>query len=453
VVIVGFDSRMKRVAARGERIADVRASLAGNAPVELVPTYQRTRFGGWFVLVVGVAVMAGCTRQPEASPGAAAGGPAMPPPEVTVSQPIVREVTDYFEFPGRTQAVGEVDVRARVTGHIVKVNFHDGQAVRKGDVLFEIDPRPYEAALARAVGDLKRIEALKAKSEADLARAERLRPSGAISIDEYEQQASMVAVHSASIDSAKAAVRDATLNLEFTRIVAPIDGRVSRARITEGNLVQPGGGDDAVLTTVVTVDPIYVYFNIDEPALLKYLELGKKAGGPLHPERIQERKIPVQVGLASEEGFPHTGLLDFMDNKVDATTGTLRARGVFVNANQYFTPGLFVRVRIPYGQAHEALLVNEKALGRDQREKFVLTVNQDNVVEHRLVKVGALHGGFREITAGLQAKDWVVVKGLLRARPGVTVVPQRVSAVWGETAGSSSELVQGAGKPEVKAHN
>jgi RND family efflux transporter MFP subunit len=333
------------------------------------------------------------------------------------------------------------------------VNFHDGQAVRKGDVLFEIDPRPYEATLERAVGDLKRLEALKSKSQADLARAERLRPSGAISIDEYEQQVSMVAVHSASIESARAAVRDATLNLEFTKIVAPIDGRVSRARITEGNLVQPGGGDGAVLTTVVTVDPIYVYFNIDEPALLKYLELGKKAGGPLRPDRIQERKIPVQVGLASEDGFPHTGILDFMDNKVDATTGTLRARGLFVNANQYFTPGLFVRVRIPYGQPHEALLVSEKALRRDQREKFLLTVNKDNVVEHRLVKVGALHGGFREVTAGLQAKEWVVVKGLLRARPGVTVAPEKVSAVLSEAAGSSPELVQGPTPPAAKARN
>ena len=365
----------------------------------------------------------------------------MPPPEVTVSQAMVQEITDYFEFPGRTHAVGEVDIRSRVTGYIVKVNFRDGQPVRKGDLLIEIDPRPYEAALERAAGELKRLEALRDKAQADVARAERLRPSGAISQDEYEQHVAQVAVHKASIHSAQAEVRDASLNLEFTRIVSPIDGRVSRVRITAGNLVQANGADSAVLTTVVTTDPIYVYFNVDEPALLKYMELSKKNGFVHHPSRIAEAKIPVEIGLANEEGFPHVGTLDFMDNRIEATTGTIRARGVFENPNQYLTPGLFVRVRIPYGKPHKAMLISEKAVGRDQREKFLLTVNKDNVVEQRMVKVGSLQNGFRVIESGLAPDDWVVVKGLLRARPGATVSPKQENAAIAVSPGSAVSAV------------
>ena len=210
----------------------------------------------------------------------ALGKVAPPAPEVTVSKPVVREVTDYFEFPGQTEAVGEVEIRARVTGYIVKVNFEDGQEVKKGDLLFEIDPRPYQAALGPGDGRPGApARHCLAKAKSDLARSERLRPSGAVSEDEYEQHVAQLKVAQASIQSAEAAVRDAELNLEFTRVVSPIDGRVSRRRITEGNLVQPGANESTVLTTVVTIDPIYVYFNIDEQALLKYQE-SRLAIGP-----------------------------------------------------------------------------------------------------------------------------------------------------------------------------
>jgi RND family efflux transporter MFP subunit len=398
-------------------------------------------------LAGGVVLLSGCS--PEVSPAGPAG---MPPPEVTVSQPLVQEITDYFEFPGRTQAVGEVDVRSRVTGYIVRVNFRDGQSVRKGELLIEIDPRPYEAALERATGELKRLEALRDKAQADVARAERLRPSGAISQDEYEQHLAQLAVQKASIRSAQAAVRDASLDLEFTRIVSPIDGRVSRERITVGNLVQANGADSAVLTTVVTTDPIYVYFNVDEAALLKYMELSKKNGFVHHPNRIAEAKIPVEIGLANEEGFAHVGTLDFMDNRIEATTGTIRARGVFQNPHQYLTPGLFVRVRIPYGKPHKAMLITEKAIGRDQREKFLLTVNKDNVVEHRLVKVGSLQNGLRVIESGVAPDDWVVVKGLLRARPGVTVSPKQEETVAVSPGTAASAVARqphaGSSKPD-----
>lgn len=340
-----------------------------------------------------------------------------------MAKPVVREVTDYYEFPGQSEAVGEVEVRARVTGYIVKINFQDGHEVKKGDVLFEIDPRPYQAALDKAKGDLDRLHALLAKAELDLARADRLRPSGAISLDEYEQHVSVLKVHKASVQSAEAAVRDAQLNLEFTRVVSPIDGQVSRRRVTEGNLVQSGTAQSTVLTTVVTTDPIYVSFNIEEPVLLKFRNLDWRLGQDGRPRQLKGLKVPVQIGLPNEEGFPHQGVLDFLDNKVDRSTGTICVRGVFDNSKRYLTPGFFVRVRVPFGKPHSALLVSEKAIASDQRQKYLLTVNQDNVVERREVKLGPLHQGMRVIESGIGAEDLVVVNGLLRARPGKPVSP------------------------------
>ena len=348
---------------------------------------------------------------------------APPPPEVTVSNPVVREVTDYFEFPGQTCAVGEVEVRARVTGYIVKVNFEDGQEVKKGDLLFEIDPRPYQAALDRDQGELNRLKAVREKAEADLARSNRLRPSGAISEDEYEQHVAQLAIAKASIQTAEAAVRDAQLNLEFTKVVSPIDGRVSRARVTEGNLVQPGTGEMMVLTKVVTVDPIYAYFNIDEPSLLMYVDRKWQSGEASHPSRIKDQNIPVEIALAGNDGFPHKGVLDFIDNQVDSKTGTIRARGNLDNSKQYLTPGLFVRVRIPFGKPHQALLITERAIGLDQKQKFLYTVNKDNVVEYRRVKVGSLQDGMRVIESGIEADDRIIVNGLLRVTPGKPVIP------------------------------
>ncbi|MCY2987583.1 MAG: efflux RND transporter periplasmic adaptor subunit [Planctomycetota bacterium] len=364
----------------------------------------------------GAIFLAGCEQNAPAV--------AKPPaPEVTVSQPVLREVTDYFEFPGRTAAVGEVEVRARVTGYLVKVNFEDGQDVKKGDLLYEIDPRPYQAALDRATGELARLKALLDKAKADVTRSERLRSLAAISQDEYEQHVAQLAVYTASIQTAEAAVRDAELNLEFTTILAHIDGRVSRTRITEGNLIQPGTDDAAVLTTVVTTDPVYVYFNIDESALLKYEGLAWGSGQDLRPKRIKQLQIPVEIGLAHEVGFPHAGVLDFVDSKVDAKTGTIRARGVFDNAKQYLTPGLYVRVRLPFGGRHPALLVSERAIGTDQKQKYLLTVTRENVVERRPIKVGSLQNGLRVVEGGIGSDDWIVVKGLQRARPGATVRP------------------------------
>lgn len=232
---------------------------------------------------------------------------------------------------------------------------------------------------------------------------------------------SQLAIARASILSAKAAVRTAELNLEFTRITSPIDGQVSRTQITEGNLVQPGASEATVLTTVVALNPVYAYFNIDEQALLQYMESAKRSGEGLSLEQHEAFKIPVEIGLAHEKGFPHTGVLDFTDNKVDSGTGTIRARGVFDNADGFLKPGLFVRVRIPFGRPHQALLVPERAISRDQRQKFVLTVNKENMVQYRQVEVGSPQDDLRVITSGLQPDERVIVDGLQRARPGAKV--------------------------------
>jgi RND family efflux transporter MFP subunit len=368
------------------------------------------------ILLGGMSTIAGCAKP--------APLPTPPPPEVTVGKPVVREVTDYFEFPGQTEAVGEVEIRARVTGYLIKVNFVDGQNVKKGDLLYEIDPRPYEAVLDRAKGDLARLLALSDKAKADVARSERLRPSGAISQDEYEQHAANLAVHKASIQSAEAAIRDAQLNLEFTKITSPIDGRVSRTRITEGNLVQPGTTEAAVLTMVVTTNPIYVYFNVDERVVLQYQEMALRSGLELHPNILKDLHFPVEMGMANEEGYPHAGILDFADNKIDRNTGTLRARGFFENDKEYLTPGLYVRVRLPFGEPHRALLVTERAIQADQKLKYLLIVGKDNVVKRRPVKVGRSLDGMRVIESGLNADDLVIINGLQRAREDSPVQPK-----------------------------
>lgn len=350
--------------------------------------------------------------------------PEPPPPEVEVARPALKEVIDYFEFPGQTAAVGEVEIRARVTGYIVKVNFDDGQEVKAGDVLFEIDPRPYQAALDQARGELARQQATLVKAETDLARSERLRPSGAVSEDEYEQHVAQLAIVKAAIQTAEAAVRNAELNLEFTKVVSPIDGRVGRRLITEGNFVQPGLDESTVLTTVVTTRPIYVYFDVEEPVLLKYLGSLWQADGKSLLDRIEQLGVPVEIGLADETGFPHVGTLNFVDNKVDRGTGTIQARAVFEKPAACLSPGLYVRVRMPFGQARPAVLVPDRAIGTDLKEKYLLAVNAENVVERRLVQVGSLHDGLREILSGIGLEDRIIVEGLQRARGGIAVIPK-----------------------------
>jgi RND family efflux transporter MFP subunit len=370
------------------------------------------------ILAVMTLAAAGCVTKPPALV-------ELPPPEVTVCKPIVKEVIDYFpQFSGRTEATEEVEVRAQVSGYIVKIFFKDGQEVKKDDLLVEIDPRPYQAALDKAKAEVDRCQALIVKSKADLARSEKLLPSGAVSREEYDQQIAAKDMAEAQSEAAKAAVRDCELNLEFTKISAPIPGRTSRARITAGNLVQAGMGGSSVLTTIVSTNPIYVYFDIDERTMLLSQQMARDEGENSKPDHIKERKVPVEIGLANEEGFPHQGIMDFVENKVDSSTGTIRVRAVFDNSSRWLTPGLFVRVRVPASDPKQALLVAESALGTDRDKKFLLVADKDNVAQYHQVRLGSPQGDLRVIEAGIKADDWVIVNGIQRVRPGMKVTPR-----------------------------
>lgn len=353
-----------------------------------------------------------------AAAGRGGDAPAAPPlPSVTVAAVPEREVTDWREFTGRLEAVETVEVRPRVSGYVRRVAFEEGAEVGKGEVLFEIDPRPYAAVLAGAEARLER-----ARREAELAakeveRARRLIAVQAISREEYDSRTSAVAQNAATVRAAEAAVESARLDLEWTRVRAPIAGRVSRAMVTEGNLVQAGPPAATLLTTVVSLDPIYVYFDGDEQTYLEY-GAAARAGSGLD---AAGGRIPVHLGLANERGFPHEGHVDFVDNQLDPATGTIRLRAVFSNRDRRFTPGLFARVRLAGGGSYRAALVRDRAIGTDQDRKFVLVLAPDSTLEYRPVRLGPLADDLRVVTAGLEAGELVVVNGIQRVRPGMKV--------------------------------
>lgn len=362
-------------------------------------------------VIVAAALPLGC--------GGDAGPVAPPPPGVSVAPALAREVVDYDEYTGRLTAVGEVEIRARVRGYLMKVAMTEGTDVKEGDVLFEIDPRPFQADVDAAKGKVAQWEAKLVRADADVARVERLLPKGAASQKDLDTAVSDRGEARAMIQTARGELEHAALDLEFTKVTAPIGGRVSAARVTKGNLVTPG---ETLLTTVVSLDPIHLYFDVDERALLAYQQ-ALKASGP-----AKDANIKVLAGLTSEDGFPHEGVIDFVDNRVDPSTGTMRVRAMFPNADRAFTPGLFARVRISVGGKYQALLVPDRAIGTDQGQKYVLAVNDKNVVEYRAVKLGRLHDGMRVIQSGLKPDETIIVVGLQRARPGVTVTPQRTEA-------------------------
>jgi RND family efflux transporter MFP subunit len=354
--------------------------------------------------------LAGCARAPSEAPAAAS-------PPVTVSYPVEREVTDYADFTARTAAVDSVELRARVSGYLDKVNFKEGALVKKGDLLFDIDPRTYRATLAHTEANLESLEARVTRLRADLHRGQLLVGTG-LSREEYDRRVGDLAEAVASRAAQKAAVERARLDLGFTRVTAPVSGRVSRYYVTVGNLVQAGdltGG--TLLTTIVSVDPMYAYFDVDEHTVLRVKQLIRE-GKAKTPDDAQ---IPVWLGLANEDGHPHRGVINFIDNQVNPKTGTLRARGVFPNQDEALSPGYFARVRVPIGVPHRALLVTERALDTDQGQKIVYVVDGDNKVVTRPVRLGALHDGLREIPDGLTAGERVIVNGLQQVRPGVTV--------------------------------
>jgi RND family efflux transporter MFP subunit len=367
-----------------------------------------------FSVVLLVALFAAACARNEA-----AEAPAAPPP-VKVAKVISKPITEFDEFTGRFEAVERVELRPRVSGYVTATHFDQGHEVKRGDVLYVIDARPYQATLKHAKAELAR-----ARTQAELARSEgerakRLIAKHAISQEEFDARTAGNEQAAANVAAAEAAVDAAALDLSFTQVRAPIDGLVGRAEVTAGNFVSAG---QTLLTTVVSIDPIYVAFDGDEQVYLKYI------GMELRGERQSSRTAPnpVWVGLADEQGHPHEGHMVFLDNELDPNTGTIHARGLFSNKDRRFTPGMFARVKLIGSAKYNALLINDSAVGTDQSVKFVLKVGPDNKVEYAPVKLGPIVDGLRVVRDGLEANDVILVKGLQQVRPGMPVTPQIVA--------------------------
>ncbi|MDB5310085.1 MAG: family efflux transporter, subunit [Gemmataceae bacterium] len=390
------------------------------------------------LLVIGLGlVAAGCARPPVP--------PATSPTVVTVSHPVERTVTDHADFTGRTAAVESVEVRARGFGYLEKINFKEGALVEKGDVLFEIDPRTYQTALAQAEGNLASMQARLRRLDADLTRVREASSRGAGSQQDFDKVMGDRGEAEASLGALRAAVEQARLDLHFTKVIAPVSGRVSRALVTVGNLISSGQTGGTVLTTIVSVNPVYAYFDVDELTLLKARAARASAQSGNGPAATTSER-PVFMALATEDGFPRRGTLDFVDNQLNPKTGTLRVRAVFANPDGSLTPGLFVRVRIPVGDPHPALLVTDRAVETNQGQKLVYVVDEKNEVVSRPVRLGASHDGLRAVEAGLKPGERVIVNGLQRVRPGVVVdpkpvgmpVPPRAAERGGPTSGGAA---------------
>jgi RND family efflux transporter MFP subunit len=382
------------------------------------PPVRRSRRNALFAALVTLAVLAVAVLGMR---GARAEPPPPPqPPQVTVAAAIGREINDWDEFTGHLEAVDVVEVRPRVSGYVERVAFDEGSEVHKGDVLFVIDQRPYAADVARA-----KAQAEQARTKLDLARSEaerakRLLAVQAISREEYDTRVSASAQGDAELRAAEAALRTARLNLEWTTIRSPITGRVGRAQVTRGNLVQAGAPSPAPLTTVVSLDPIYMYFDGDEQTYLDRVGLAPRSGvrgADAPPVALKT----VRMGLANEEGFPHEGTIDFVDNHLDPVAGTIRARAVFANHDHRLTPGLFARIKLVGSRKYDATLVRDAAVGTDQDRKFVFVLESDGTVDYRAITLGPLVDGLRVVKDGLKPGEMVVVNGLQRVRPGVKV--------------------------------
>ena len=347
---------------------------------------------------------------------------APPPPQVSVAQVLEKQVKDWDEFTGRLQAVESVEIRPRVSGYIDKVAFTEGSQVKRGDLLFVIDPRPYQAEADRVGADLKRLKTALELARIEVGRVQKLKDSGAVSEEELDERKSTLAQTEANVAGSAAGLEAANLNLNFTRVTSPIDGRVSRAEITRGNLVTGGTNGGTLLTSVVSMDPMYLYFDADEQSYLRYTQMAKSGARP----SSRDQKNPVNVGLANETGFPHTGFMDFVDNQLNSQTGTIRARAVLENKDGLYTPGLFARVQLLGSSEYSAILIDDRAVNTDQSQKYVLLLAAGNVVEYRRVKLGRIIDGLRIVREGLKAGDVIIVNGAQRVHPGITVTPQKV---------------------------
>jgi RND family efflux transporter MFP subunit len=352
-----------------------------------------------------------------------------PPSKVTVAKPMQQEVIDYLEFTGTTSAFKEAEVRARVSGFLKSMHFTPGTRVEKDDLLFTIDPREYQANLNAAKAELESAEAQLKRANTELTRAERLFKQKAGAEKDVVNWRGERGIAQAAVLRAKAKVERALLDLSYTKVTTPIAGRVSRNLVDVGNLV--GEREPTLLTTVTQGDPMYAYFNINERDLLQvmamYRKKVKEKNIDPNVDSSQKAEIPVFLGLATEPGYPHEGTLDFSESRVDSGTGTLQLRGIFPNPGKspVLVPGLFARIRMPIEKQENALLVTERAIGADQGGRYLLTVNRENVVEKRPIRIGQLVDGLRVINEGLRAEEWVIVNGLQRARPGAKVAPEQ----------------------------
>lgn len=378
------------------------------------------RWYSQFIIALFALLLVGCEQKNEYI--------APPPPEVTVSQPTQMSVTEYIKFTGTTQAVGFVEVKARVSGILQSMHFDPGVQVKQGDLLFIIDPEPYQAELKAAQAELISAKAELNRAQAELNRADQLIQKNYISKTDHLRRKTERDVAQATIGLKVAKVRSAEIQVEYTQVVAPISGRVSRNRVDTGNLV--GEGEATLLTTVTQYKPIYAYFHLNERDLLSLMTLRSKTAqstGHDTDEMPDNRlNIPLQMGLADEDGYPHQGVLDFGESELNTSTGTIELRGVFANEKKptRLLPGLFTRLHLPIGETPDALLISERAIAADQSGQYLLVVNKENKVEKRLVTLGQRIDGMVVIKQGIKADDKVIINGLQRARPGSVVTPQ-----------------------------
>ena len=378
---------------------------------ELIPSAAVVRA----VSVAALLLVVGCSESPQKQAA------APPPPAVTVANPVKRVVIDQDEYIGRFVAVDSVEIRGRVSGYLDRIDFTDGQMVKQGDLLFTIDKRPFQTTLDQAKANLAQSRANLAFAEADLARGAQLVRQSTITEQTFDQRTQVKRVAEASVQAQEAAVRQASLDLEFTELKAPVAGRIGDRRVSPGNLVTGGtAGNTSLLATIVSTDPIRFEFTFDEASYLRYERLAQ--GGREVTSR--DGSVIVALKLIDEQDFQHQGRMDFVDNVIDRSSGTIRGRAVFSNADGVFTPGMFARVRVPGSPSYNALLVSDAAIGTEQTRKYVLVVDSDNVVRMKYVTLGQSFNNLRVIKSGLQEDDRVIVNGLMRARPNQKVNPQ-----------------------------
>src|ERR1700704_3438699 len=407
-------------------------------PLDIVGQWKLKNHGTMLrrlMLTIGVAILAGMI----AGCSSSAQPKAPAPVEVSVAEVICKQLGDSDEFTGRLEAVNAVEVRPRVSGYLQSVHFKEGAIVRQGDLLFQIDPRPFQAEVDRLKGDLSQAKAQRSRAQSDFERAERLHNNDGMSAEEYDRRAAVRNEAEARIASTEAALRGAQLNLEFTRVTAPITGRVGRAEITEGNLVESGAAQVRPLTSLVSLDPIYVYFDVDEQTYLRYARVTQSHGTSSH-----DLRGAALLGLAGGTALSHVGQVNFVDNQVSSSKGTIRFRATFANKNLALTPGLFARIRLQGGGTQRGCLAKDEAVVTDLNQKYVFVLGKNNTLAYRPVKLGPMAEGLRVVRDGLHQGDFIVVNGLQRVRPGDAVTPKKISMasqpnVLGETPTQSRE--------------